>query len=513
MSPATQEASAPPVWLRLLLPGWGFLLFWMCTGFFSGMVKDTDLYWHLATGRYMVQHRAFPWLDPFSWTMAGQPWHAHETLFGLLAYATVAVGGFHGLALARSLLGAASVLAVYRLLRHTGTEPLTRFLLALVWAILIWGSVLERPQLFTYLFLIGLDHLLLEQRWSRGRLILLAGGFALWAWLHGAVILGVVMLTVWQLTLLGEELLKRGETTNSARRILLPAGVALLASCLTPHGPAVYIYPMQYLGENLHKELIQEWKSPDFHSDWLFAVLIAATMMLLPWARRQLRLPELLLGGGSLYLALESQRNMPLAALFLVMLCARGLRGWWEEHGGMLPVRLTGLWVRTGQTGGNCSGLLPSLALVGVLVAHFGGAWRLPAVEVLFPPVPNTWRMEQELAAIRSLPERGRSLNDYGWGGLLIWRGLGPVFFDGRADLYNGPVLRDGFTMLNAREGWSNLLDQYGIESCILSRGSALDLTLRCDPAWKPGYRGTHLVYYRRTSPRAIPPKQGTTQP
>ncbi|HTU42895.1 MAG TPA: hypothetical protein VMF10_14400, partial [Candidatus Aquilonibacter sp.] len=34
---------------------------------------DPDLWWHLATGRFIVQHGAVPHADPFSYTSAGKP--------------------------------------------------------------------------------------------------------------------------------------------------------------------------------------------------------------------------------------------------------------------------------------------------------------------------------------------------------------------------------------------------------------------------------------------------------
>ena len=37
-------------------------------------VVDTDLYWHLAAGRYIVETRTIPTADPFSSTMLGKPW-------------------------------------------------------------------------------------------------------------------------------------------------------------------------------------------------------------------------------------------------------------------------------------------------------------------------------------------------------------------------------------------------------------------------------------------------------
>ena len=35
---------------------------------------DTDMYWHLRTGQFILQTRSVPMSDPFSWTAVGTPW-------------------------------------------------------------------------------------------------------------------------------------------------------------------------------------------------------------------------------------------------------------------------------------------------------------------------------------------------------------------------------------------------------------------------------------------------------
>jgi hypothetical protein len=37
-------------------------------------VGDSDMGWHLATGRWVVQHRQIPRTDVLSFTSAGTPW-------------------------------------------------------------------------------------------------------------------------------------------------------------------------------------------------------------------------------------------------------------------------------------------------------------------------------------------------------------------------------------------------------------------------------------------------------
>ena len=49
-------------------------------------ITSLDLWWHLKTGQWIWQHSAVPHADPFSFSAEGQPWIAHEWLFGLVVF-------------------------------------------------------------------------------------------------------------------------------------------------------------------------------------------------------------------------------------------------------------------------------------------------------------------------------------------------------------------------------------------------------------------------------------------
>src|SRR5690348_1413039 len=49
-------------------------------------VVDLDIWWHLRTGQWVVQHGCVPATDPFSRPGEGQPWVAYSWLFEVLVY-------------------------------------------------------------------------------------------------------------------------------------------------------------------------------------------------------------------------------------------------------------------------------------------------------------------------------------------------------------------------------------------------------------------------------------------
>ena len=52
-----------------------------------GPIRSYDFFWHLATGRWIVDHRAIPTYDPFTLAAAHVPWINGEWLWEAGAYA------------------------------------------------------------------------------------------------------------------------------------------------------------------------------------------------------------------------------------------------------------------------------------------------------------------------------------------------------------------------------------------------------------------------------------------
>jgi hypothetical protein len=71
----------------------------LLAGFFlaHAQIRDFDLGWQLAAGRWIVAHHAVPHLDPFSFTSAGNEWIDLHWLFQLLVYAVFRLADAEGL--------------------------------------------------------------------------------------------------------------------------------------------------------------------------------------------------------------------------------------------------------------------------------------------------------------------------------------------------------------------------------------------------------------------------------
>ena len=158
---------------------------------------DSDTYWQLAMGRWMLDHHAFLRQDIFSSTVAGMHFGVGEWL-GQLAFAgSFTAAGWAGVAVLRATLIALAAFFVVRLARRGGAAwwvSLPLVVAALLVSKITWT---DRPQLFTLALFPALLELLLSLPvgFSR-RLLILPPLFLVWTNLHGGYLLGLAVVAI-----------------------------------------------------------------------------------------------------------------------------------------------------------------------------------------------------------------------------------------------------------------------------------------------------------------------------
>ena len=72
----------------------------------TGAIRSYDLFWQLATGRWIVEHRALPLTDPFALASEQREWIDGEWLYEVVLYGAHGLVGLQGLSILRGLLAA-----------------------------------------------------------------------------------------------------------------------------------------------------------------------------------------------------------------------------------------------------------------------------------------------------------------------------------------------------------------------------------------------------------------------
>lgn len=489
---------------------------------------DPDLWWHMATGRYIVETGSVPTSDPFSYTATGKPWVAHEWLAEAIIYLIYRSGGYLPLVL---LFGAMTTLAfgfTLRTLRLLGLRPVAATCVTLWVALMSLFSWDVRPQIFSYLlFAVYLYLLLRSRQHAEPRLWLLPMLMALWVNLHGGYVMGLLLIAAF---LAGEGINRwkppaaraggsgldqaaYGEAgssptphalgTTPASRCLDPHSSVLAAQApslrtylavfaatvaatvVNPQGPTILLYPFTYAGTaNASMRFITEWQSPDFHYYYFFifasslmALMVAPARSRADWA---LAIPLLLLTAMSL----QSVRVIPFygigAAPFL------GLR--LAPHGGRSPATTpptTPTPRRVRATRWNWLVLLLCLATMGsTLFLSDRTQWG---------PEPRTSSYPAEgVRYIRESGLRGNLFNTFHWGGFLIWSFYPErrVFVDGRPDMYGDQFMEEYQLLQDVRPGWRELLDKHRVEVALVEKDGRTATLLLASGEWRELFRG-----------------------
>ncbi len=461
---------------------------------------DPDLWWHLANGRLMLATHAIPHADVYSFSAAGQPWVMHEWLADLAMYLLFKAGGLPWLVAVFAGVVTAAAVCLYLLLRRTGLTPSAAVVLTLVGALAgstAWGA---RPQLLNVLFCGLLLLGLIEYRAGRLHAWMLPPFIWLWANLHSAFVVGVIISGLF---VAGEavDTWRQREGSMPHRRLTALAaaiGGGCLLALINPFGIQTVLFSLGTLTSPLIQNNIQEWASPDFHS--LTGLLVEGIIFLLlaglATGRVRARTSEWLLAFALLYLALSSQRHVPLfvlAAAPLMARCAQALLGLASS---LLPA--------TGRPAVSQVALRwkPSLP-VGHTVTL--GAINLALLIVVgtgmiaYRAVPNL-RPDAQTAAIRAalpvqaadaLARTGRPVrvfNYYDYGGYLLWRlypGGGRVFIDGRVEVYGPQVFSRYLRVSYLASGWQDVLAEAHPDAIVLPSAHPLTGILGQDSGWR----------------------------
>ncbi len=165
-------------------------------------VLGDDHWWHMLTGRVVLDTGRVPAADPFSFTFGGAPWTNWEWLAGVVMYLGWAAGGAFGLVLLRALsLGGTVLIAVWHWRRQGGRflaaegRELAAFLIGAALLLVAQVRTADRPHTYAYL-LLALAHALatrLRERWSAPAAAGLVALFAVWVNFHPSWILGMAL--------------------------------------------------------------------------------------------------------------------------------------------------------------------------------------------------------------------------------------------------------------------------------------------------------------------------------
>jgi hypothetical protein len=427
MKPQPANRRAPVAVLLLIVVG----LYAYPVSLLMRPMLDADIWWHLATGKWIVEHHDVPRTDPFSAYGMGKDYVAYSWLYELAFYKLYQWLGPTGLLLFRLVLCGAVLVAIHRFVVLREPRILWSTALTALAFVALTNLLYERSWMFSLLFsLFTLEAVLRLRDGTAGRAVwLLPVAFALWVNLHVQFVYGLVLLGLACAAPLGDALLKRPTSGRWADTFGTPAWkrlVTLTVACAAatlanPYFVHFYSVVATYSSQSVPYQVENEFKSLSFrhYADWTFLALALLGAVALGSRLARVSVFEVLLFAGAAILSFRSRRDIWLLVFVCLALCTGS-----TSSPRSVP-RFTFSWLHVGAVAAAFS----VIALVLWRQRNLSERGLADAVTATYPA-----------AAVQHIKENhypGPLFNEYNWGGYLIWAlPEYPVNMDGRVHVH-----------------------------------------------------------------------------
>jgi len=457
---------------------------------------DYDLWWHLRLGETIFTTKSIPWLDSFSYTVAGRHQFTGEWLADLIIFLTFNAAGFLGLNLLKAALLFIAAFFLYKQMKSDSADKKGAILAAVITLLLVLFAVrfrlFVRPYLFSLPFMAIFMYLI--NRWQNGiydRLIYLLPLLMLfWANISVGAVFGLFLIGV--ATLL--DIIER-----RSWRLVPVLLLSIAASLANPE-----TYHLHALALNLtsdpYRALIGEYQPVT--TDMLFGSGLRYTLCF----------QILALGGALYFLLFRGWKNLFHLIVFAFLLYESFRQIRLVELFSLIAAPCFALFLtRTAALLPDIPGRLKTFAYPALAVAilalipwtvfnsavyAFGNGVK----EGAFPEKALQFLDEQKIA--------GKMFNSYGFGGYAIWRAKErPVFIDGRyRRVYTPAEYGEYKGIIDSADAWSAAEKKYGYDYALLEydlMSRRFPSHLLNNPDWALVYWDNHsLVYLKRTAER-----------
>lgn len=425
---------------------WLFLSFWtwVVLSLFRP-IRANDLWWQLASGRYIVAHHLFPSTDVFSLTCRGRPWIDFEWLYQVVLYSFYRMGSFIGIAFLKTALIAAALVFLIRRLRQAGIPELGAYVFATIVFAACAANWSERADLISIALVSTFMQTMEGIRTGRKAPRRLWGWIAvffIWANAHAGFVVGLGIATFY-----GIEFARAGRLKKS--QVVLWLLGLWSVTLLNPYG-------LNLWKQILHSLLLvskadqMEFLPPPFARMSIFWMALVLQLLFLARSiEKKQPLPWIALTLFAL-LGYQAIRHARFVIFFMFAAFPFGVESICEDLKKMTVNHTINLWA---------GGVFALLALSQIPSVGFGqNPLRVPVEACNF---------------LEAQQIRGRFFIDFDFGSYWVWRFNGdpPVFVDGRSSTV------DGYTEIRRQiyqaetgspTAWRMFLDRYAFTATVI---------------------------------------------
>ena len=442
-----------------------------------------DIWWHLATGRWIMAHGAIPTTDSFSYTAKGEPWINVNWLGGLIYYGAWQLGNAAGVVILKVVIAFGILLFLGLAFRELGIDT------SLTIAALVCFAVLLQPRFsiarpFAIGALMCSIAIYLGTRFTtrKDKSILFFIPVA-WIWMniHSSAVLTIPMLVLLAAI---HEISHKGARR---RRVLIPLAVVVLLFAGLTRGHELMRQVVAYDPTSLIVKYTAEWKPLTYHD-------------------RRVWVPWTLFAVAGIY-GIRRFRRHPFSLGLLLMGVTLGTRFSRHLYVGVLLAAplITLLFSDIGRIlaakGWRLARLaLPCIMVLTVVGLHLaveksGALWTEFGFGITAHRYPT-----DTLAVLKTLPKK-RTIHDFHLGGYLTFYNMPDgVFMDGRSvQVFREDHFKKLLDPLFHREGGLEIIsDQFNITYGIGDLHDYFHEFFMVTPDWVPVYFGDASTLFVR---------------
>ena len=511
-----QASEAPAVahrYLRLLpcLTDFAFILpLFLLFGMLSGthqLFSDGDTGWHLRTGDWILEHRAVPHTDLFSFSMPDKAWYAWEWGWDVAFAAVNKWTGLAGVAFLNVLLLSLVSVLVFRLIRRYSDNDLLAFaftMLAVCGSIIHW---LARPHLISWVFALVFCHLILSfERGNRAALLATPLLVVIWTNLHGGFFLGIFLLVASALGEAAQVTFGADKPTlSSYRRSFEYVGYSLVctaATLLNPYGWQLHQHVARYLSNSSLLDSITEFQSISFHQPGsiFFESMLMIGVAAAFWCFVQRRVAMGITVLFWAHEALFAGRNIPLFMLLSAAPAALLTQDLLNKLRDCAAIdRLTGSIQEIVQELKPLERVGRSYLLSGAALLFVG--LNLAAGTPGFRPEFNPTDFPAATLQLAHNAGVNHLFTIDQWADYLIYRYYPNqrVFMDGRTDLYGTGLVNKYQRIMTAQYDCEALLNKFSIDGVLVKPDTPLATVLKHSPGWQVLFDNGSAILFRRS--------------
>jgi len=440
---------------------------------------DDDVFWHLATGRYIIENKVVPDTDVFGFVTAGEQWIPFEWGWDVLTFGLYNLGGYNAIMAFRSIAFVMIFALLFLLFRKFKINSVVSIFILFLLLMAVMDRLSPRPHIITYIFFVTLIYILvsykyLEREKYSKRVYFIPLIFLIWGNCHMGVLAGGLFLFIFTISetiiYLKPRSFSSGDIKpfgkNDIRKIWIISIISALVLLVNPHGLQTYFYAYSHTKMKM-LETVNEWENP-FSADFGFTVTLykvflfsGLIVLFYAYSKRDLFFALLYIG-----LAIYSVRAIRFTVdydFIMILFIAISLNYYLVRLRGASPRSLMNLLLYN-----NVPKVIISLFLVYVIIHVPDNSiyTDLKYYRVSGWGINDDFIPVQLFDFMKENNISGKPFNQFGTGGYLVWSFPAQKNFIDSRNL-NDQIFNEYDAIMRMAPGFEKELDKYGVDYVI----------------------------------------------